>query len=128
MGFQPDALLKRMDRLKEEIRNAGVKLIPQRLEIFPKWQCPGIIQMRRRCTKAFEGAFRDGAIRMDGNHRSTIGYEPNSCGEWRQQPELSEPPLNLEGSADPWNCRDDADCYSPPVQRWSQSIPFRNRR
>ena len=26
---------------------------------------------------------RDGAMRVDGNHGGTLGYEPNSYGEWR---------------------------------------------
>ena len=31
---------------------------------------------------------RDGAMRVDGNHGGTLGYEPNSYGEWQEQPEL----------------------------------------
>ena len=38
---------------------------------------------------------RDGAIRVDGNYGSTLGYEPNSYGEWQEQPEYKEPPLAL---------------------------------
>lgn len=58
---------------------------------------------------------RDGAMRVDGNYGSTIGYEPNSYGEWEQQPEFAEPPLKLEGAADHWNYReDDDDYYSQP--------------
>ncbi len=58
---------------------------------------------------------RDGAMRVDGNYGSTIGYEPNSYGEWEQQPEFAEPPLKLEGAADHWNFReDDDDYYSQP--------------
>ena len=36
------------------------------------------------------------AMRVDGNHGSTLGYEPNSFGEWQEQPEFAEPPLSLE--------------------------------
>ena len=50
---------------------------------------------------------RDGAMRVDGNHGGTLGYEPNSYGEWQQQPEFAEPPLALEGAADHWNHRED---------------------
>jgi catalase len=57
---------------------------------------------------------RDGAMRVDGNHGSTLGYEPNSYGEWQQQPDFSEPPLGLEGAADHWNHRTDDDYYSQP--------------
>lgn len=56
---------------------------------------------------------RDGAMRVDGNFGSTKGYEPNSLGEWQQQPENKEPPLELYGAADNWNHReDDEDYYS----------------
>ena len=54
---------------------------------------------------------RDGAIRVDGNYGSTLGYEPNSYGEWQEQPEYKEPPLAIEGAADHWNFREDDDDY-----------------
>ena len=57
---------------------------------------------------------RDGAMRVDGNHGGTLGYEPNSYGEWQEQPEYREPPLRLEGAADHWNHREDTDYYSQP--------------
>jgi catalase len=57
---------------------------------------------------------RDGVMRVDGNHGSTLGYEPNSYGEWQQQPDFSEPPFSLEGAADHWNHRADEDYYSQP--------------
>jgi catalase len=62
----------------------------------------------------FHSYHRDGAMRVDGNHGSTIGYEPNSYSEWQQQRDFSEPPLNLEGVADHWNHRADEDYYSQP--------------
>ena len=43
---------------------------------------------------------RDGQMRVDGNYGATLGYEPNSYGEWQEQPEFGEPPLKLEGAAD----------------------------
>ncbi len=54
---------------------------------------------------------RDGAMRVDDNHGGTLGYEPNSYGQWQEQPEFSEPPLDLEGAADQWNHREDNDDY-----------------
>ena len=57
------------------------------------------------------GYHRDGAMRVDGNYGSTIGYEPNSYGEWQEQPDFSEPPLTLQGDADHWNHREDNDDY-----------------
>jgi catalase len=53
-------------------------------------------------------------MRVDGNHGSTLGYEPNSSGEWQEQPDFSEPPLALNGAADHWNHREDTDYYSQP--------------
>jgi len=58
---------------------------------------------------------RDGQMRVDGNYGSTLGYEPNSYGEWREQPEYAEPPLQLAGDAAHWDFReDDADYYTQP--------------
>lgn len=57
---------------------------------------------------------RDGAMRVDGNFGGTQGYEPNSLGEWPEQPGFAEPPLNLKGAADHWNHREDTDYYSQP--------------
>ena len=57
---------------------------------------------------------RDGTMRVDGNHGGTLGYEPNSYGQWQQQPQFAEPPLSLEGAADHWNHREDDDYYSQP--------------
>ncbi len=58
---------------------------------------------------------RDGAMRVDGNRGGMLSYEPNSYGEWQQQPKFAEPPLSLEGAADHWNFReDDDDYYSQP--------------
>ncbi|MBP7867528.1 MAG: catalase [Acidobacteria bacterium] len=58
---------------------------------------------------------RDGLMRVDGNYGSTLGYEPNSYGEWQQQPAFAEPPLPLQGAADRWDHRkDDDDYYTQP--------------
>ena len=57
---------------------------------------------------------RDGQMRTDGNFGSTLGYEPNSYGEWQEQPEYSEPPLKLKGDAAHWNHREDDDYFSQP--------------
>ncbi len=54
---------------------------------------------------------RDGAMRVDGNMGSTLHYEPNSYGEWQEQPDYREPPLNLYGAADRWNFREDDHHY-----------------
>ena len=58
---------------------------------------------------------RDGQMRVDGNYGGTLGYEPNSYGEWPEQPNFAEPPLALEGAADHWDFRkDDDDYYTQP--------------
>lgn len=62
----------------------------------------------------FHSYHRDGAMRVDGNHGGAIGYEPNSYGEWKEQPEFAEPPLDLKGAADHWDHREDEDYYSQP--------------
>jgi len=64
---------------------------------------------RARCP--VHGYHRDGAMRVDGNYEGTLGYEPNSYGEWQEQPDFGEPPLDLEGAADHWNHREDNDDY-----------------
>ncbi|MCZ2154375.1 MAG: catalase, partial [Bryobacterales bacterium] len=62
----------------------------------------------------FHSYHRDGSMRVDGNHGGTLGHEPNSYGEWRQQEEFKEPPLGLEGAADQWDHREDGDYFSQP--------------
>ena len=59
----------------------------------------------------FHSYHRDGAMRVDGNKGGTLGYEPNSHGEWQEQPKFAEPPLKLDGAADHWNFREDDDDY-----------------
>ncbi len=62
----------------------------------------------------FHSYHRDGAMRVDGNHGSLTGNQPNRVGEWAEQPEFREPPLSLEGAADHWNHREDTDYFSQP--------------
>ncbi|SEL64465.1 catalase [Colwellia chukchiensis] len=57
---------------------------------------------------------RDGAMRVDGNFGSTLGYEPNDQAQWAEQAEFAEPPLALDGDADHWDHREDEDYYSQP--------------
>jgi catalase len=58
---------------------------------------------------------RDGAMRLDGNYGGTIGYDPNSKGEWEEQPDFKEPPYPVEGDADRYDFyADDDDHYSQP--------------
>jgi len=59
----------------------------------------------------FHSYHRDGQMRVDGNAGSTLAYEPNSYGQWQEQPEHKEPPLALDGAAANWNFREDDDDY-----------------
>ncbi|MHB8172533.1 MAG: catalase [Thermincolia bacterium] len=54
---------------------------------------------------------RDGQMRVNNNAGSTLGYEPNSYGQWQEQPDFKEPPLPLKDAADHWNFREDDDDY-----------------
>lgn len=56
---------------------------------------------------------RDGSMRVDGNYGSTPAYSPNSYGVWTAQPEVMEPPLDLEGSMYRYDPKDDPtdDCF-----------------
>lgn len=63
----------------------------------------------------FHNYHRDGAMRIDGNSGNNVTYEPNSFGQYQEQRDFSEPPLNLGGAADHWNHReDDNDYFSQP--------------
>ena len=68
---------------------------------------------RPRCP--FHSYHKDGLMRTDGNNGCTISYEPNSCGEWQEQPEYGEPPIDIDGAGAHWNFHaDDTDYYSQP--------------
>jgi len=54
---------------------------------------------------------RDGAMRVDGNFGGTIGYEPNSYGEWQEQPEYKEHSLKVHGDIYQYDFREDDDQY-----------------
>jgi catalase len=56
---------------------------------------------------------RDGQMRVDGNEGATIGYQPNSIGEWTDQPNLAEPPLEVMGMMAAHEPKDDRtdDCF-----------------
>lgn len=56
---------------------------------------------------------RDGAMRVDGNYGGLPAYSPNSAGYWSPQPEVSEPPLELEGAMYRFDPKDDPsdDCF-----------------
>lgn len=84
---------------------------------------------------------RDGAMRVDGNYGSTLGYEPNSEGQWQEQAEFKEPKLALQGAADHWSYHgsydgsyreNDQDYFSQPgalfrlMSKAQQQVLFEN--
>lgn len=50
---------------------------------------------------------RDGAMRTDGNYGGAPAYTPNSYGAWTAQPEVMEPPLDLDGAMYRYDPKDD---------------------
>jgi len=120
IGFSPDKMLQgRLFSYGDAQRyRLGVNhhLIP-----VNKSRCPFL--------KMFH---RDGQMRTDGNSGSTLGYEPNSYGEWQEQPEFKEPPLEINGAADHWNHREDDDYYTQPgdlfrmMNKNQQQVLFEN--
>ncbi|MCL1873617.1 MAG: catalase [Clostridiales bacterium] len=59
---------------------------------------------------------RDGQMRVDGNYGATTSYQPNSYGEWAQQPEYREPPLEMRGAMDSYEPKADIsdNCFKYP--------------
>ncbi len=58
---------------------------------------------------------RDGQGRVDDNYGGRPHYEPNSFGQWQEQPDYAEPPLAIDGDAYNYNFRaDDSDYFSQP--------------
>lgn len=59
---------------------------------------------------------RDGQMRVDGNYGGTTSYQPNSYGEWEEQPEFREPPLEIQGAMTEYEPKDDQtdDCFYQP--------------
>jgi catalase len=71
----------------------------------------------------FHSYHRDGLMRVDGNGGGATPYEPNTRGEWQEQPDFREPPLAIEGMADHWNHRTDDDYYSQPGALFRSMTP-----
>jgi len=63
---------------------------------------------------SFHSYHRDGAMRTDGNLGGTLHYFPNSKGVWADQPDLNEPPLEIDGAAAHWDHRLDDDHWQQP--------------
>ncbi|MEG1548212.1 MAG: catalase [Clostridia bacterium] len=63
---------------------------------------------------------RDGAMRVDGNYGAAPSYTPNSYGAWTAQPDVLEPPLELEGAMYRYDPTDDPtdDCFRAGGDLW----------
>lgn len=63
---------------------------------------------------------RDGAMRVDGNYGRAPAYTPNSEGIWAAQPEVMEPPLDIEGSLYRYDPKEDPtdDCFRAGGDLW----------
>lgn len=58
---------------------------------------------------------RDGMMRVDDNHGATLGYVPNGFGEWAEQPDYEEPPMELDGMLDRFSqYGPNDDCFYQP--------------
>ena len=67
----------------------------------------------------FHSFHRDGQMRTDSNYGATIAYEPNSFGEWKDTPELKEPPMEVQGEVYTYDEREyDDDYYTQPGKLW----------
>ncbi len=64
-----------------------------------------------KATKNYHSYHRDGQMRVDGNHGSTLHYEPNSFGEWQEQKEYEDPAQPINGDVFRYDFREDDDDY-----------------
>jgi catalase len=71
----------------------------------------------------FHSYHRDGAMRTDGNLGGTPTYFPNSRGEWIDQPQLNEPPLEISGAAAHWDHRVEDDHWKQPGDLFRKMSP-----
>ena len=106
IGFSPDKMLQgRLFSYGDAQRyRLGVNhhLIP-----VNKPRCP------------YHSYHRDGQMRTDDNAGRTIGYEPNSYGEWHDQPRLKESPLSVLGEVYNYDERElDSDYFTQPGKLW----------
>ncbi|NLY73001.1 MAG: catalase [Tissierellia bacterium] len=64
-----------------------------------------------KAVRDYHSYHRDGQMRVDGNHGSLLHYEPNSFGEWQEQPEYADPRERAFGEIARYNYREDDDDY-----------------
>lgn len=67
---------------------------------------------------------RDGVGRVDGNYGGLPHYEPNSFGQWQEQPQFKEPALRIKGDGDFWNFHeDDSNYFEQPGKLFNLMTP-----
>lgn len=67
---------------------------------------------------------RDGAVRVDGNQGSQLHYEPNSYGNWQEQPDFALPKEPVKGDVYRYDFRaDDNDYFTQPGQLFRAMTP-----
>lgn len=66
-----------------------------------------LIPVNQAKNAAVSDSHRDGTMRVDGNFGRAPAYTPNSYDFWNAQPEVKEPPLDLEGAAYIYDPKDD---------------------
>ncbi|WP_269821539.1 catalase [Mycolicibacterium smegmatis] len=117
IGFSPDKMLQGRLFSYNDAQNYRLGINHHQIPVNTA-RCP------------VHGYHRDGAMRVDGNYGSTLGYEPNSYGEWQEQPAYAYPPEPLgDVSARNWNFReDDADYYTQPGNLFRLMTPDEQRR
>lgn len=75
--------------------------------------------------KNYHSFHRDGQMRVDGNRGSQLHYEPNSYGNWKDQPQYALP-VEKTGSLDIWRYdfrEDDSDYYTQPGELFRAMTP-----
>lgn len=75
--------------------------------------------------KNYHSFHRDGQMRVDGNRGSQLHYEPNSYGNWKDQPQYALP-VEKTGSIDIWRYdfrEDDSDYYTQPGELFRAMTP-----
>ena len=111
IGFSPDKMLQ--GRLFSYGDAQRYRLGANHYEIpVNKPRCP------------FHAFHRDGQMRTDGNYGSAKGYEPNSYGEWQDNPAIKEPPLQVNGDIYNYDEREyDSDYFTQPGKLYRLMTP-----
>lgn len=77
-----------------------------------------------RGAKHVHSFHRDGAVRVDGNQGSQLHYEPNSYGNWQEQPEYALPKEPAKGDVYRYDFRqDDHDYFTQPGMLFRAMTP-----